>query len=51
MHDYHAIVVDDACATLYPDLHETTMKNFRLWFGEVANTDDLLRIWEENPPV
>ena len=48
--DYHIILAPDACATWYPDLHEATCKNIRLWFGKVADSDEVISLWAENEP-
>lgn len=48
--DYHIILAPDACATWYKDLHEATCKNIRLWFGKVADSDEIVSLWSENPP-
>ena len=42
MLDYHVIIAEDACATFYPDLHEATIKNVRLWFGNVMTTEEII---------
>ena len=44
MLDYHVIVAEDACATFYPDLHEATIKNVRLWFGNVLTAEEIIAI-------
>ena len=48
--DYHIILAPDACATWYPDLQEATCKNIRLWFGKVADSEEIVSLWSENPP-
>ena len=48
--DYHVILAPDACATWYEDLQEATCKNIRLWFGKVAGSEEIVSLWEENPP-
>ena len=45
MLDYHVILAEDACASWYPDLHESTKKNIGLWFGKVAKSDEIMDIW------
>jgi len=47
--DYHVILAHDACATWYPDLHEATCKNIRLWFGKVADSKEIVSLWDSNP--
>jgi ureidoacrylate peracid hydrolase len=48
MLDYHVILAEDACATWYPDLHEATKKNIRLWFGKVSDSQGITAIWTGN---
>ena len=50
MLDYHVILAPDACATWYPDLHEATCNNIRLWFGKVANSEEIVSLWIGNRP-
>ena len=49
--DYHVILAPDACATWYPDLHEATCKTVRLWYGKVANSDEITSQWAGNEPL
>ncbi|MDR1028662.1 MAG: cysteine hydrolase [Clostridiales Family XIII bacterium] len=49
--DYHVILAQDACATFYPDLHEATCKNIRLWFGKVADSKEIVSAWIGNAPA
>lgn len=46
MLDYHVILAEDACASWFPDLHESTKKNIGLWFGKVTKADEIINIWE-----
>jgi len=50
LRDYHVVLAPDACATWYPDLHEATCKNVRLWFGKVADSGEIVDLWTENRP-
>lgn len=49
--DYHVILALDACATWYQDLHEATCKNIRLWFGKVADSEEIVSLWSDNQPL
>jgi len=51
IHDYHVILAPDACATWYPDLQEATCKNIRLWFGKVAESEEIVSLWSPNLPI
>ena len=48
--DYHVILAPDACATWYQDLQEATCKNIRLWFGKVADSEEIVSLWSGNLP-
>ncbi|MCL2493727.1 MAG: cysteine hydrolase [Clostridiales bacterium] len=48
--DYHIILAPDGCATWYPDLQEATCKNIRLWFGKVADSEEITSLWIGNKP-
>lgn len=39
---YAVTLVEDACATTHPDLHEGTVRNFARLFGRVRSTDEVL---------
>ncbi|MBL8381737.1 MAG: cysteine hydrolase [Burkholderiales bacterium] len=39
---YAVTLIEDACATTQPALHEATMVNFRRLFGRVRSTDEVL---------
>jgi ureidoacrylate peracid hydrolase len=46
-HDYHLVFTSDATATANgPVLHQATLDNVRLHFGEVASTDEILEVWQ-----
>jgi len=49
--DYHVILAPDACATWYDDLQEATCKNIRLWFGKVADSEEITSLWTKNAPI
>tara|TARA_Y100000592_G_scaffold21657_1_gene33415 strand:+ start:1003 stop:1659 length:657 start_codon:yes stop_codon:yes gene_type:complete len=40
---YAVTLVEDACATTHQDLHESTMKNFNRFFGQVKSTVEVLK--------
>jgi ureidoacrylate peracid hydrolase len=48
--DYHVILAPDSCATWYPDLHAATCKTVRLWYGKVADSDEITSLWDGNAP-
>ena len=39
---FWSVLVDDACATFDPAMHEATLKNFRTIFGKVQSTGEVL---------
>ena len=39
---FWSVMVDDACATFDPAMHESTLKNFRTIFGKVKTTREVL---------
>ena len=39
---FWSVLVDDACATFDPAMHESTLKNFRTIFGKVKTTREVL---------
>jgi ureidoacrylate peracid hydrolase len=41
--DFDIIVVRDACAALYEDLHEASLRNVDLYHGVTASVDDVAR--------
>jgi ureidoacrylate peracid hydrolase len=40
--DLDLFVVEDACTCPWPELHEATMRNVEIFFGEVVSTADVL---------
>jgi len=46
--DYHVILAPDACATWYPDLQAATCKTVRLWYGKVADSEEITGLWAGN---
>lgn len=40
---YAVTLVEDACATTNPDLHQTTMQNFKRLFGRVRSCREILQ--------
>jgi len=45
MHDYYLVFVDDATATTSQAAHDATLTNIDQFFGEVANSDAIMRAW------
>ena len=39
---YRTIIAEDACTTLSPQMHETSLDIFRLAFGQVKRTDEIV---------
>jgi nicotinamidase-related amidase len=39
---YRVVVVSDACAAVFPDLHDATLKNVRHGFGRVMTADEVV---------
>lgn len=44
-HGYYVIVPRDAVASHMPDEHSATLRNVAFLFGDVVETDDLVRLW------
>jgi ureidoacrylate peracid hydrolase len=40
--DYDLLIVEDACACSFPDLHAATMKNAAMFHGRVVSTEEAL---------
>lgn len=40
--DFDLVIIEDACAAPWPDLHDAVMKNSAIFHGLVANTEDVL---------
>jgi len=51
LRDYHVILAPDACATWYPDLHQATCNNVRLWYGKVGDSSEIVSLWTGNEPL
>lgn len=43
---YNIIVLEDCTASTHPDLHHSSLKNIRLYFGTVASSRQLFSAWE-----
>jgi ureidoacrylate peracid hydrolase len=46
MFDYHIVLLEDCVGATNLDLHEATLKNVRLHFGTVSNSDEVVRLWK-----
>jgi ureidoacrylate peracid hydrolase len=44
---YNVITLKDCVASEYSDLHNSTLKNIKLHFGDVVESRDIIKIWEE----
>ena len=45
MKDYYIIFLKDCTATFSEEMHNNTLKNIDLFFGEVVSTSDVLKCW------
>ena len=45
MHDYYLVFVSDGTATTSQAAHDATLTNIDQFFGEVANSDAIMRAW------
>ncbi|MBI2371677.1 MAG: cysteine hydrolase [Deltaproteobacteria bacterium] len=45
MLDYYVVVVEDCVASAKKDLHQATLENIRLYFGEVVPARDVTAAW------
>lgn len=45
--DYDITVIEDCVASSFPDLHQATLKNVRIYFGEVASLSELIAVHAE----
>jgi len=48
---YRTTIVADAVSSYVPDLHEATLKNFRLKFGWVSTTQELINAMAASRPL
>ncbi|MGD9762553.1 MAG: cysteine hydrolase family protein [Candidatus Binatia bacterium] len=39
---YKCVIVDDACATLTPDMHDAVLRTFAMLYGKVQDTQDVI---------
>lgn len=49
--DYDLLIVEDACGTAYPDLHEATMKTASLFHGRVLPTEEVVALLDALRPA
>ena len=45
MKDYYIVFLKDCTATLSEEMHNSTLKNIELFFGEVVDSTDVIRCW------
>ena len=45
MHDYYLVFVSDGTATTSQAAHDATLANIDQFFGEVADSDAIMRAW------
>ena len=45
--DYYIVFTSDCTATISKQLHNTTLKNISLFFGEVVTSKEIIKCWEE----
>jgi ureidoacrylate peracid hydrolase len=45
--DYHVVLLEDCAAAYEQTVHDATVYNMRTFFGRVASSDEVLRIWTE----
>ncbi len=46
--DYYIVCLKDCAAAPSPELHNNTLKNIDLHFGEVVDSSDVLRCWQKS---
>ena len=44
--DYYMVLLRDYAAAFFKELHNNTLKNVALHFGEVVDSSDVLRCWQ-----
>jgi ureidoacrylate peracid hydrolase len=44
-HDYNLVLVDDCCGAFEQSAHDGTVSNIRSFYGVVASSDEVLRLW------
>ncbi len=42
---YHSVIVQDACGSVTPEMHETALTNHQKWFGAVTTVPTLEALW------
>ena len=48
MKDYYIVLLKDCTATVFEELHNTTLKNIALYFGEVVDSSNVLECWRQS---
>lgn len=46
MHDYHIVFLEDCAATTDKELHASTLDNINRYFGQVASSGEVIKIWQ-----
>lgn len=46
MLDYRIVLLEDACASYSRQAHEMTLENIDIYFGAVATTKEICRLWD-----
>jgi ureidoacrylate peracid hydrolase len=50
MLDFFLVVVEDCVTTFWRDLHEISLRNMRIWFGEVRPSSEIVDAWRPRDP-
>jgi ureidoacrylate peracid hydrolase len=46
MRDYYIVLLEDCVGATDRELHEATLKNVRLYFGVVSNSNEVRKLWK-----
>jgi ureidoacrylate peracid hydrolase len=46
MLDFFLVVAEDCVTTFWQDLHENSLRNMRIWFGEVRPSAEIVSAWQ-----
>ena len=46
MRDYYIVLLEDCVGATDLELHEATLKNVRLHFGAVSNSNEVRKLWK-----
>lgn len=47
MKEYYIVLPEDCTASLNKEMHEASLKNISLWFGQVVQSADIYKCWEK----